>query len=39
MLKLPGDALVRRYRDQQGKLRHAGIPGKLKDSQYSVSKE
>ena len=34
MLQLPGDALVRKYYDRWGKLRHAGIPNKLKESQY-----
>lgn len=36
MLKLPGGPLVRHYIDQNGKKRHAGIPGKLRDSQYLV---
>jgi len=34
MLKLPGGPLVRHYIDQNGKKRHAGIPGKLRDSQH-----
>ena len=36
MLKLPGGPLVRHYVDQNGKKRHAGIPGKLRDSQCLV---
>ena len=36
MLKLPGDALVRKYVDGNGIARHAGIPGKLKKSQSFV---
>ena len=34
MLQLPGEALVRKYVDANGIRRHAGIPGKLKQSQY-----
>ena len=33
MLRLPGEPLVRKYTDGAGKLRHAGIPDKLKNSQ------
>lgn len=38
-LKLPGEPLVRKYRDGNGVWRHAGIPGKLKNSQYLVGKK
>ncbi|CAL1161713.1 unnamed protein product [Cladocopium goreaui] len=34
MRMLPGDPLVRKYVDQNGIRRHAGIPGKLKASQH-----
>ena len=34
MLKLPGEPLVRKYVDARGIKRHAGIPDKLKNSQY-----
>ena len=37
MLQLPGEPLVRKYVDARGVQRHAGIPDKLKNSQYSVS--
>ena len=36
MLNLPGGPLVRHYVDPSGRKRHAGIPGKLRDSQYLV---
>ena len=39
MRMLPGDPLVRKYVDQNGIRRHAGIPGKLKASQQFVSKK
>ena len=34
MLQLPGEPLVRKYVDARGIKRHAGIPDKLKNSQY-----
>ncbi len=34
MLKLPGGPLVKKYKDRNGVLRHAGVPDKLKNSQY-----
>ena len=39
MRTLPGDPLVHKYVDQNGIRRHAGIPGKLKNSQQFVSKK